>query len=183
MQTYIAILRGVNVSGHNKLPMKELKEMLEELGYGNIATYIQSGNAVFQYKKTSEDKLAAQIKEAIKTRFGHDVPVLVRTVDEMQSALKNNPFLMQKDIDTERLHITFLAHEPEKENITKANTYNYEPDRFIISGREVYVYCPNGYGNTKINNTFFENKLKVQATTRNLKTVRELIKMGEAAGK
>ena len=90
---------------------------------------------------------------------------------------------MQKDIDTERLHITFLAHEPEKENITKANTYNYEPDRFIISGREVYVYCPNGYGNTKINNTFFENKLKVQATTRNLKTVRELIKMGEAAGK
>lgn len=183
MQTYIAILRGVNVSGHNKMPMKELKELLEGLGYSNITTYIQSGNAVFQYKKTNEEKLAAQIKEGIKTKFGYDVPVLVRTVDEMRAAIDNNTFLKQKDIDAEKLHITFLAHEPERENINKANTYNYEPDRFIISGREVYVYCPNGYGNTKINNTFFESKLKVQATTRNLKTVRELIKMGETAGK
>lgn len=183
MPTYITILRGINVSGHNIIPMKELKALMERLGFENIATYIQSGNIVFNSPEKNEDKLITKIHNAIKTKFGFDVPVIARTAKEFKAALNNNPFFKEKDIDTEKLHITFLASEPTKENTDKANTYNYEPDRFIISGREVYVYCPNGYGNTKINNTFFENKLKVTATTRNLKTVKELVKMAENTGK
>jgi uncharacterized protein (DUF1697 family) len=180
MPTYIAILRGINVSGHNKMPMKELKTVLEGLSFENITTYIQSGNVIFTSPEKNEGKLITKIQAVIAEKFGFKVPVVIRTDKEFAAALNNNPFLKEKDIDAEKLHITFLADKPAKENIEKANTYNYEPDRFIISGREVYVYCPNGYGNTKINNTFFENKLKVTATTRNLKTVKELVRMAES---
>ena len=180
MPTYISILRGINVSGHNIIPMKELKALMEGLGFENSITYIQSGNVAFNSPEKNEGKLITKIQDAIADKFGFKVPVVIRTGKEFKAVLDNNPFLKEKDIDAEKLHITFLTDTPAKENIDKANTYNYEPDRFIISGREVYVYCPNGYGNTKINNTFFENKLKVTATTRNLKTVKELVRIAEA---
>jgi uncharacterized protein (DUF1697 family) len=179
MQIYIAILRGVNVSGHKKLPMAELRELLAELKYRDIRTYIQSGNIVFGSDAKDSSVFAAQIAKKIKEKYGFDVPVLTRTVTEMKQALESNPFLKEKNTDPEKLHITFLDEAPSKENFDKANAYSCEPDRFHIHGREVYVYCPNGYGNTKLSNTFFENKLKVNATTRNLKTVRELVRMGE----
>ncbi|HYG17208.1 MAG TPA: DUF1697 domain-containing protein [Bacteroidia bacterium] len=182
MPAYITILRGINVSGHNIIPMKELKALMEGLGFENISTYIQSGNVVFNSPEKNEGKLITKIQDAIAGKFGFKVPVVIRTDKAFKAALDNNPFLKEKDIDAEKLHITFLADRPAEENIEKTNTYNYDPDRFIISGREVYVYCPNGYGNTKINNTFFENKLKVTATTRNIKTVKELVKMTEDAG-
>jgi uncharacterized protein (DUF1697 family) len=179
MQTYIAILRGINVSGKNKIAMKDLKAALDGAGYQNVETYIQSGNVVFGYKQTSEKTLAAQITQLIKTAFGLDVPVLVRTATDIQQTYANNPFLKQKGIDTDKLHITFLADIPAEENIAKTNTYSYPPDEFIISGNNVYVHCPDTYGNSKITNNFFENKLKVPATTRNLKTVAKLIEMGQ----
>ncbi len=179
MQTYIAILRGINVSGKNKIAMKELKAVFDGAGYQNVATYIQSGNVVFRHKQTAEKTLAQQITQLIKTAFGLDVPVLVRTADDIQKAYDENPFLKQKGIDADKLHITFLADIPTQENIDKANTYNYTPDEFIIAVNNVYVHCPNGYGNTKLTNTFFENKLKVQATTRNLKTAAKLVEMGQ----
>jgi uncharacterized protein (DUF1697 family) len=178
MQTYIAILRGINVSGKNKIAMKDLKAALEGAGFLNVATYIQSGNVVFGHKLTDEKTLANQITQLIKTAFGLDVPVLVRTANDIEQTYANNPFLKQKGIDADKLHITYLADVPAQENIDKANTYNYGPDEFIIMGNNVYVHCPNGYGNTKLNNTFFENKLKVAATTRNLKTAAKLVEMG-----
>lgn len=179
MQTYLAILRGINVSGKNKIAMKDLKAALDEAGYQNVATYIQSGNVVFKHKQTAEKTLALQITQLIKTNFGLDVPVLVRTAENIQQAYNDNPFLKQNSIDADKLHITFLAEIPTQENMDKANTYNYTPDEFIITGNNVYVHCLDSYGNTKITNTFFENKLKVQATTRNLKTVTKLIEMGQ----
>lgn len=179
MQTYIAILRGINVSGKNKIAMKDLKAALDGAGYQNVVTYIQSGNVVFKHKQTDEKTLAQQITQLIKTNFGLDVPVLVRTAKNIQQAYTNNPFLKQKGIDINKLHITFLDEVPTQENIDKTNTYSYPPDEFIIADDNVYVHCPDTYGNTKITNTFFENKLKVQATTRNLKTVTKLIEMGK----
>ncbi|KAB2917657.1 MAG: DUF1697 domain-containing protein [Bacteroidetes bacterium] len=178
MKKYIAILRGVNVSGHNIMPMKELKAAMEKAGFSNVATYIQSGNVVFEHSGTSENEQAAKLTALIKSTFGYDVPVLVRTVDYMKQVHESNPFFKREDVDTEKLHITFLGDEPLAQNIATANTYSYLPDEFIIEGKAVYVYCPNGYGNTKLTNTFFEGKLKVAATTRNLKTVVKLIEMG-----
>lgn len=179
MQTYIDILRGINVSGKNKIAMKDLKATLDGAGYQNVATYIQSGNVVFKHKQTAEKTLAQQITQLIKTNFGLDVPVLVRTADNVQKAYDENPFLKQKGVDADKLHITFLADVPAQENIDKTNTYSYPPDEFIIADDNVYVHCPDSYGNTKITNTFFENKLKVAATTRNLKTVAQLVEMGQ----
>ncbi|HTM66092.1 MAG TPA: DUF1697 domain-containing protein [Flavipsychrobacter sp.] len=179
MQTYISILRGINVSGQKKINMQELKAMYESYGFGNVATYIQSGNVVFQSEKEEEKLLAKKIEDAIKATFGFDVPVLVLTLKDIMATIKHNPFLKEKDIQTDKLHVTFLQDKPEAANIKKTEELDFSPDRFVISGKDVYVYCPNGYGNTKINNNFFESKLKVKATTRNWKTVNELERIAE----
>ena len=179
MNTFISILRGINVSGHNKIPMAELKVLYKELGFSGITTYIQSGNVIFRHKSGKD--LAKKIEQKIFERFSFKVPVVIRTVHELKQVLADNPFLKEKDNDVAKLHVTFLSTEPQKVNIDAASNFNYEPDKFNIAGREVYVYCPGGYGNTKLTNNFFENKLKVTATTRNWRTINELYKLAEAS--
>ncbi len=177
MTTYICILRGINVSGKNKILMQDLKALFESMNFKNVKTYIQSGNVVFDAK--SAKNLETIIQKKIKEQYGFDVPIIIRTVDEITSILTQNPYLNQKNIELDKLHITFLSETPTKENLSKINTYNFEPDVFEIIGNEVYLHCPNGYGNTKLSNTFFEYKLKVTATTRNWKTVNEIAKLCE----
>ncbi|PZF72724.1 DUF1697 domain-containing protein [Taibaiella soli] len=177
MKTCISMLRGINVSGKNKILMKELQTMYEAMGYENVRTYIQSGNVVFETKKKTDIALAKEIKQQIEETFGFDVPVIIRGLDEMNHALEHNPFLKQKDIDLSRLHVTFLSEVPSKEHLAKLKDQNYAPDEFIIEGKEIYLHIPVSYGNTKLNNNFWESKLKVTATTRNWKTVNELVKI------
>ncbi len=179
MQTYISILRGINVSGHKMIKMNELTTLFESLHFKNVKTYIQSGNVVFQAIETSVNDLAISIEDKISERFGFTVPVLVKEKSEIESVVKNNPYLMLEDKDVTKLHVTFLAKEPDKSNLDKINQGQYLPDEYILSGSVIYLYCPNGYGNTKLNNSFFENKLKVIATTRNWKTVNELLEMAD----
>jgi uncharacterized protein (DUF1697 family) len=162
------------------IKMDALKKMYSDLGFVNIYTYIQSGNVVFQFKKSSSAKLENTIKDAISNEFGFDVPVLVKDTDEMQIVLKNNPFLKKKDVDLTKLHVTLLSQLPGQTDLSKLKEYSFFPDEFIISEKTIYLYCPNGYGNTKLNNNFFENKLKVTATTRNWKTVNELVKIAKS---
>lgn len=172
------MLRGINVSGQKKVPMKELKAAYEALGYENVRTYIQSGNVVFETaKKKTDIALAKEIKHQIEATFGFDVPVMIRSLEEMNHALEHNPFLKRKDIDLAKLHVTFLSEVPSKENLAKLKEVNYPPDEFILEGKEIYLHIPVSYGNTKLNNNFFESKLKVTATTRNWKTVNELVKI------
>lgn len=97
----------------------------------------------------------------------------------MKKVMASNPFLKQKGTDIERLFVTFLADTPNKTEKDKIEKLDYSPDNFIMNGKEIYLYCPNGYGRTKLNNNFFENKLKVTATTRNWNTVNKLVEMGE----
>jgi uncharacterized protein (DUF1697 family) len=175
MKTFLSILRGINVSGHKKIPMAELKVLYAELHFDNIITYIQSGNVIFNCKNAKD--ISKQIEQKILEKYNFNVPVIIRITDEMEKVIKGNPFLKQKDIDITKLHVVYLADDPKQENIDKLNTYNYEPDKFYLSGKEVYLYCPNGYGNTKLTNSFFENKLKVTATTRNWNTTNELLKI------
>lgn len=177
MATYISILRGINVSGQKKVPMKELHSLYQSLGFSDVATYIQSGNVVFKTVDKNPKDLVSLIEEKINGHFGFRVPVLVRSAEEMKQVLGSNPFLAEKGIEEDKLHVTFLDELPVQANIDKLNSYDFPPDRFTLSGKEVYVYCPNGYGRTKIHNNFFENKLKVGATTRNWKTVNTLAEM------
>jgi uncharacterized protein (DUF1697 family) len=175
MHTYIAILRGINVSGHKMIKMKELTTLFESLDFKTVQTYVQSGNVVFQASEKGVDDLAKRIEKKIGEQFGFEVPVLVMEKNYMASIVQNNPFLLSGDKDVTKLHVTFLSSEPEKSNVDKINRDLYLPDEYTVTNSVVYLYCPNGYGNTKLNNNFFENKLKVTATTRNWKTVMELL--------
>jgi len=179
MGKYISILRGINVSGSKMIKMDALRKMYESLKFKNVATYIQSGNVIFESNSTSPGELQKLIEKKILKVFGFEVPVIVIDKKEVAAVIKNSPFVKRKNIDVTKLHVTFLSEEPEQANIEKIEIAKYLPDEFIISGKAIYLHCPNGYGNTKLNNNFFENKLKVSATTRNWKTVNELLRLAE----
>lgn len=181
MKIYIALLRGINLGGHKMIKMEALRAMFESLNFKNVKTYIQSGNAVFQYKENDTGKIEKKIAKKIQEECGFEVPVMVKELDEIKTVLKNNPFVNKRKEDITKLHVTFLSGEPAKEAIDKMKEGQHVPDEFILEGKNVYLLCPNGYGNTKLNNNFFENKLKVIATTRNWKTVNELAAMGDNA--
>jgi uncharacterized protein (DUF1697 family) len=118
--------------------------------------------------------LEKKITEKILKEFGFDVPVIVKDLDDLKTVLQNNPFVKKGNEDITKLHVTFLSHEPESENIAKITNGKYLPDEFVMKGKTIYLFCPNGYGKTKLTNTFFENKLRCNATTRNWKTINEL---------
>ncbi len=167
MKTYIIILRGINVSGKNKLPMQELRELLNQLQFKDVQTYIQSGNIIL---KSEENKIsiAKKIKEGIENQFGYDVPVLVKEIEEWKNAIENNPY---KNVEEKQQYFTFLSEKPEIETVE----VNAKEDEYEIIDDVVYVNAVGGYGKTKLNNNFFEKKLKVTATTRNLKTTLKLL--------
>ena len=176
MGVIISMLRGINVSGQKKVPMKELKALYEELGFTRVSTYIQSGNVVFETREKT-DGLVRKIEKALHAHFGFEVSVIHRTPEELATVLENNPFLKEKDLQADKLYVSFLAETPGAEHIEKARAYQTGADRFEVSGRETYLYLPDGYGRTKFHNNFMEGKLKVTATTRNWKTVNELYTM------
>jgi uncharacterized protein (DUF1697 family) len=175
MHTYVAILRGINVGGKRMIKMDALKQLFASLGFQNVQTYIQSGNVFFQYKKTSEENLAATIAKEIENIFSFDVPTIVKNEEDLKQIITNNPFTKDKKKQAEFLHVTFLATAPTKENIDSIAKLSFGDDAFAIIDKAVYLYCPNSYSNSKFTNGFFENKLKVIATTRNWKTCNELV--------
>ena len=176
MTKFIALLRGINVSGQKQIKMPDLKSLFEESGFQNIETYIQSGNVIFTSKEKLPEKLEQKISLAIKRKFGFDVQIIVLTPEEIEYVLNNNPFIKKKK-ESEKLYVTFLAKSPSNENINKLNAIDYSPEEYIIDGRYIYLFVPNGYSKAKLNNNFFESKLNVSATTRNWKTVNKLLEL------
>ncbi len=166
MARRIALLRGVNVGGR-KVPMAGLREAFEHLGHVNVRTYIQSGNVVFD-AGGSGDSIRAALEAAIDRAFGLDVTVLLRTPADLAKVVKANPFGSDA-------YVTFLDGVPDRKRVVALDPAPFAPDEFRVVGQEVYVRCPNGYGRTKINNTYFEKKLGTRATTRNWNTVETLL--------
>jgi uncharacterized protein (DUF1697 family) len=166
MAKRIALLRSVNVGGRT-VPMSRLRELFEQLGHANVRTYIQSGNVVFEAKGPASGVRAA-LEHEIDATFGFDVTVLLRTPPELAKVVAQNPY----DSDA---YVTFLDGVPDRTRVTALDPAPFAPDDFRVIGQEVYVRCPNGYGRTKINNTFFEKKLATRATTRNWRTVETLL--------
>ena len=181
MTKYISILRGINVGTGRKVPMADLKKLCGSLGLKNVQTYIQSGNLVFELAQPEPiSALEARLQKAFSETFGFEIPVLIRTAEEWAESVAQNPFLKEENMDIDRLHLTCLKELPSPDLLEKIKTFQYLPDRYEIIGREVFVYCANGYGKTKLTNSFFETKLKTTATTRNWKTVIELNELAKS---
>ena len=177
MPTYISMLRGINVSGQKLVKMERLRELFEALGFTQVKTYVQSGNVVFQAKKGSPADLSRKIEAGILAEFGFDAPVVSKTAEEIGLVIQSNPFLKEKAVDPTKLHVTFLSGAPAKAGLEKLSALPAGPDRFHAHASEIYLYCPDGYGNSKLTNNVLEKVLSVRATTRNWKTVNQLYRM------
>ena len=182
MPSYVAMLRGINVSGSKPVKMEALRASFEALGFKQIRTYVQSGNVVFQAKERTAAPLGTKIAAKIKRDFGFEVPVLVLGAGELARVVEENPFLKQRGqkIDVTKLHVTFLATPPAAAGLKKMEGVSSGRDAFHCLGRTIYLACPDGYGNSKLTNNAFERALAASATTRNWKTVTTLAAM--AAG-
>jgi len=177
MNTFISMLRGINVSGQKKIRMAELRDLYKKLYFTNVETYVQSGNVVFDSNEEEQAALSAIIEKEIEQSFGYSVSVLVRTADDLQKVIDSNPFLNERNEDSARLYVTFLSHAPLESKLNNLYVAECKKDEFFVKDKEIFLFCPNGYGRTKLTNNFFEKKLNLSATTRNWKTVNALCNM------
>jgi uncharacterized protein (DUF1697 family) len=175
-RTYVALLRGVNLGPRNKVSMADLRALFGTLGCEDVTTYVQSGNVVFKNCVAGPDELAAEIEGRIARELGLGIRVLLRTDEQLAKVAADNPFAA-KESDALKLHVTFLAEAPEGTRIDALQAKQFAPDEFRVVGGEVYLHCPNGYGRTKLGNTYFEKELGVTATTRNWRTVTKLAEL------
>jgi uncharacterized protein (DUF1697 family) len=152
--------------------MADLRDLLNELDFENVQTYIQSGNIILE-SDIEKDEICNKIKNGIQEKFGFDVPVLTRTVLEWQKAIENYPFSLENE---KIVAFTFL-NKPTKE--TSIEVKNITEDKYQISDDVVYLNCPTGFGRTKLTNNIFEKKLNVIATTRNLRTTLKLLELSK----
>jgi uncharacterized protein (DUF1697 family) len=173
MKKFIALLRGINVSGQKKIKMSDLKLLFGKIGFQNVETYIQSGNVIFSSKEKSVKKLESNISSGIKSKYGFDVRVFVIRPDEIEYVLRDNPFIKKKKA-IEKLYVTFLTDKPNSENIKMLGTKDFSPEEYIIDGKFIYLFYPNGAGKAKLNNNLLESKLRLPATTRNWNTIKAL---------
>jgi uncharacterized protein (DUF1697 family) len=171
------------MAGHNKIKMTDLSALFKILGFMDAETFIQSGNVVFSNPENlSVTDLTAKIEEAVRKKFRYNIPVFIRTPEELREIISLNPFADEENFNTEKLAVIFLYEKPAEVQIEKVKNINYPPDKFIINGKEIFIYCPNGFGKSKIYTGFFENKMKVSGTGRNWNTINTLLKIAEKKG-
>jgi uncharacterized protein (DUF1697 family) len=175
--TYIALLRGINVSGQKIIKINELRKLFESLDFKNVKTYIQSGNVVFNSGIDNTDKIVKLVEKKIKDVFTFDVTVIIRTHNELGKIIRTNPFLKSKPV--EKLYVTFLSNITDDENTEKLIKYKSEIEEFRLIGKEMYLFYPDGAGRSKLTNNIFESKLGVKTTTRNWNTVNKLFEMSK----
>jgi uncharacterized protein (DUF1697 family) len=174
MNTYIALLRGINVGGHKKMPMAELRELLSNAGFKNVQTYIQSGNVIFQTSESSIKNIEDIIQKAIITHFGFDVSIIVKTPKDLQRIFDACPFLEEKKKTS---HFTMLHSTPDDELVKIASEKIYEGEEYVIINDCIYFYCAKGYGQANFNMNLFERKLKTASTSRNYRTMVKLLSL------
>jgi len=175
-KTYVALLRAINVGGKNKLPMKDLVQICEAAGCLKVSSYIQSGNVIFSASPKDAARLPTLITAQIEKQFGHKPPVILRTKDQLDDVFRNNPFL-KTGAPEELLHVMFLANMPAPAAVEKLDPHRSPPDTFIVRGQEIYLNVPNGGGNTKLTNAYFDSKLATISTVRNWRTVGKLLEL------
>jgi uncharacterized protein (DUF1697 family) len=175
---FVAMLRAVNVTGRNRVKMPELKALVEGLGHTDVVTYLQSGNVVLTARQGA-GKIEQELERALDADLGVGVRVLVRTGAELAEVARHNPFLAE-GAEPKQLHVTFLATAPDRAKVSAVPADAGGRDQFRVGGREIYLHCPDGYGRSKLINSFWEKRLALEATTRNWNTVVHLLELAEA---
>lgn len=179
MTTHLALLRGINVSGHNMIKMEALKTALEAIGFQNVQTYIQSGNVFVDTEEENAPKVGFIIRQEIFKTFGHEVPVIVIAKEDLALCFKNNPFFKEKDIDTKKLYVAFVSIALKSDSINDLKISQFKPDEASIDGIRIYIKYVVGAGKTKFDQKYIEKKLNVTSTIRNWNTVTQLLKIFE----
>jgi uncharacterized protein (DUF1697 family) len=176
VKTYVALLRGINVGGKHKLPMKDLAELFSAVKCKDVRTYIQSGNVVFCAPPDLVRGLAAALEKKIEARFRFSVPVVIRSHDQLATVVRANPFL-SRGASEKMLHVIFMADQPSTDAVSKLDPQRSPGDEFRVLGSEIFLYLPNGAGNSKLTNAYFDSKLSTIGTARNWTTVLKLLEM------
>lgn len=179
MKTYIALLRGINVSGQKLIKMELLRKILAELNYTDITTYIQSGNIIFKSDTEDATLLEKQIADKIEQHFGFIVPVLIVTPDYLKWVMTNNPYKNRELSDPAQPYVAFLSNKPSNEAIEALKAIDFGKDEFTLINKSIYLLYADSVGKTKLTNSVIENKLKVTATSRNWKTIHKLIQLSD----
>ncbi len=166
MQTYISLLRGINVSGSKKIKMVELKALYEKLKFKEVHTFIQSGNVIFKSTKL-ETAIIQSIYDGLKKEWNYDVTIIIKTPNQLRKILDGNPFLENRAEDIKKLYVTFLEEAPPRKLINEIKDFKPNNEEFVFKGKEIFIFYPENMGTSKIQNNYFERKLNVGATTRN----------------
>ena len=177
MTTHLALLRGINVSGHNMIKMEALKSTLENIGFKNVQTYIQSGNVFVDSEEENQAKVGFQIKQEIFKVFGHEVPLVMVNKQDLEACFNNNPFLKAKDADTKKIYVAFVSIALQSSNINDLKMSQVKPDECHIDGNKIFIKYDVGAGKTRFDQKYIEKKLNVTATIRNWNTVTQLLKI------
>lgn len=173
---HIALLRGINVGGKNKLPMKDLARLFNEAGCEDVQTLIQSGNVAFTASEAVRKRISDRIEHAIRAEFGFTSPVILRSAEELAAAVAANPFLAAGEPE-DLLHMVFLADQPTPAAIAKLDPARSPADRLVVAGRDIYLQLPNGVSGSKFTNDWFDRNLATVSTIRNWRTVLKLQEM------
>ena len=175
---HVALLRGVNVGGANKLAMSDLRKIFEDAGCSRVETIIQSGNVVFAAPAPLLGDLAASVAAEIARRFGVATPVILRSGSEMRAILEGNPFLAA-GADPAALHVMCLANSPSREQVAALSPDRSPPDAFVVRGKDIYLHLPNGVARSKLTNAYFDKALRTIGTARNWRTITRLCEATE----
>ena len=168
MSSYVALLRGINVGGHNRVPMAELRAGLAGLGYSDVRTHLQSGNVVFRAPVAADDELEQSISDLLAAEFGLSVAVLVRTAEEFLAVFAGNPL---ETTEPARLLVLFLSAVPEPARLAGIDPARYLPERFALRPTEIYLYCAVGIIESPLLKVFTDKRLGCAVTARNWNTV------------
>jgi len=173
---YLALLRGINVGGKNRLPMRELRDAFTGIGCTSVESHIQSGNVFFRATERLAAEVPERVAECLSKRFGLRVPVVLRTAMQLRAAANANPFV-RPGVDLATLYVAFLVDRPSVQQMAALDPLRSPPDEFVARGREVYLRLPNGGARSKLTNAYLDGTLATISTVRNWRTVLKLVEL------
>jgi uncharacterized protein (DUF1697 family) len=181
MITFLALLRGINVGGHMRIKMADLKGLFEAIGFQGVQTYIQSGNVLFQTEAPDAAALRMRIEQEIEARFGFQVPTILRTAAELEHVVAACPFAAGQLAEGESLYVYFLAEAPSEAGAAKLAASQSGVDEYRLIDREIYLLCRQSIRDSIFTNAFLEKRLGVPVTSRNWQVTAKLAEMARAA--